>query len=550
MAEKPTVFTRTASGLVRRISTLDIFLGGMAFINVAASALILTWGIIVFPYADMLMGLLISIPLCAIVNLAYVFLTASMPRSGGDYVFMSRIINPAVGFVMNFNLTFWFISWWGLTAYIVPTWFLGPMFAAIGVATGNTTWLSYAHWFATNPLAIILVGAIIVLINWLVFVGPVQNYFRVQRVLVPIGLIAAFIVIGLIAVTGSAGFVGAWNQLAAASGTLNYTQVIAQATSAGWPLNPTTTLFDTIGFASVVGQYTIWSYCSTYFAGEIKSAHSVKTLAIGMVGSCVATTLILFAIVAASLHTFGREFLAAASYLYNIAYYGQVAPFPVQPLFHAFGFLLTTSVPLIIFLAIAFTSYIYLWYASVTLQPTRSIFAWAFDGLAPRWMASVSKRWRSPSVAVTVVALIGFVWVILYALPTTTIGVYTLNYLAYLMTFLTVAVGMFAAIIFPWAKKEIYDVSPVKKYKIGGFPVVSLVGIIGFAWVVFICYTFLVMPIYGLVGPYYARLGPIPVIALIPVEIAIGIILYYVARWNRKRKGIDISLAYKEVPPA
>ncbi len=60
------------------------------------------------------------------------------PRSGAEYVFLSRSLHPAVGFAVSFIFTFWQIFYVGLNGAFLSIYAIQSTIAAIGVQ-GNRT---------------------------------------------------------------------------------------------------------------------------------------------------------------------------------------------------------------------------------------------------------------------------------------------------------------------------------------------------------------------------------------------------------------------------
>ncbi len=99
--KSPQVFVREATGLVRELGSYDAFLINMAIINIAGG---LTYDILqlfFFPGASMpLVFLLGGIPAIG-VFIVYTIFSSAFPRSGGDYLYVSRILHPAIGFAQG-----------------------------------------------------------------------------------------------------------------------------------------------------------------------------------------------------------------------------------------------------------------------------------------------------------------------------------------------------------------------------------------------------------------------------------------------------------------
>ena len=86
------------------------------------------------------------------IALIYVFMSLSMPRSGGEYIYVSRILNPLLGFIACWTLTIVGINWSGLLSQWAVNWGLGNLFLAEGLATGNKTLIDWGKYLSiTTP---------------------------------------------------------------------------------------------------------------------------------------------------------------------------------------------------------------------------------------------------------------------------------------------------------------------------------------------------------------------------------------------------------------
>ena len=154
------VFVRKATGLVRGWSTRDAFIYATFSIN------LITLGLFIFGYAPFIPdGSLVWAVLLAgfylvVQGITYASLIAAMPRAGGDYVWISRVLGGGVGFVLAVA-GWWFILWLWVPIYanILNVEVLGPMAAIIGWGSavdflGKSDWI----FFASVVTAILRVG--------------------------------------------------------------------------------------------------------------------------------------------------------------------------------------------------------------------------------------------------------------------------------------------------------------------------------------------------------------------------------------------------------
>ena len=105
------LFVRQSSGLVRNVSVTNaLFFNVAAFVGVGLTlypifyslAFVPVWkfgGISEYAWAAIIAGLF-----CVVLALIFASLTSVMPRSGGDYVFSSRIVHPFLGWLESWTL--------------------------------------------------------------------------------------------------------------------------------------------------------------------------------------------------------------------------------------------------------------------------------------------------------------------------------------------------------------------------------------------------------------------------------------------------------------
>src|SRR5713226_1348939 len=101
------VFTREATGLVRQIGAFDAFIFNAFSTFPFAILFTMIFALGLFPSANIPLAIVISIVPALIVGVTYIVFSIAMPRSGGDYVWIGRIIHPVLGFMMNFGLVFY-----------------------------------------------------------------------------------------------------------------------------------------------------------------------------------------------------------------------------------------------------------------------------------------------------------------------------------------------------------------------------------------------------------------------------------------------------------
>lgn len=522
-------YTRNATGLVREIGWSSNLALNISFISLPLAAFVATQAPFAFPGSNLAGIVIITAVLCIFPVALYGMLAQAMPRSGGDYVFVSRIFHPLVGFVANFNVTMWFqlvIALFG--SYIAP-FGLSAALASIGQATNNSGLIDAATTVSDKPWQF-GIGALVLIGTAVLMSLRLGTAMRVFRWIFYLSLISVAITIILTLINGRDAFVAAVSSFGG-----NYDQMIADAKAAGYAgygsgidwgatIAATPLAFASFGYAIV----------STYAAGEVRSAASVMTrsllLALGISAVVVLVMLVLAA------NTFGEEWMGAATYLANNA--PDKYLLPSYPGYLFFATMLTNNSAII---AIASLSYALAFVVALPptfLIATRSLFAWSFDRILPDRVADVNDRTHSPVVANVIVLVITLIFLALtvYGPGEFLTLLYTAG-AAELLTFIVVAV---AGAAFAYRRPELWRDSPVNS-TIGGIATLTIIGIISV-----VVYVIFLVPL--LTNPDLGANADVGIAAMIAMPI-IGLVIYGVSwAWNRSR-GVDLGMAFTSLPP-
>src|SRR5215471_18833468 len=243
--ERPALFLRNATGLVRGWSVRDSLIYAVLATNV------ITLGIYEFsfqsfiPSGQLLTSILISGVWVSFLVIAYTGLIVTIPRAGGDYVWQTRILGSGLGFVMAAT-GWWFILWLWAPIYgnILAVQLFEPLWA-----TMKWTWpTGGAAWFGTKNGIFIVTLITIALAGLLVSIG-MAGYARIQRWCFIGGMIGFLVVVGLLLFNSHASFVSSFNLEAHMLFGVNnaYAATNAAAAKAGYtthalgfgPLGPT-----------------------------------------------------------------------------------------------------------------------------------------------------------------------------------------------------------------------------------------------------------------------------------------------------------------------
>ena len=528
--ERPALFLRKATGLVRGWSVRDAMIYACLSTNVVTLGLYEFSFASAFPKGQLLTSILISAVWVSFLVIAYAGLVVTIPRAGGDYIWQSRILGSGVGFVMAAT-GWWFILWLWAPIYgnILSVELFQPLWATLGYP-------GQAAWFATHNGIFVVCLITIALAGILVSIG-MAGYARVQKWCFYGGLLGFAIIVVLLLSFSHGSFVTSFNAEAhkifglsnayaattSAAGKLGYT---APAFGFG-PLGPTMLLVPMMLF------YLLWPNWGTTLYGEVRGAGDFRRVFTGMFAGLWITVALSVIFLLLFAKTFGWAFFQDANALSaNAKGILPIWPYPVM----LAGWLVHNTVFQVI-LILLMSLWFFGWVGTLFLSSTRVIFAAAFDRVLPDRAAQVSEKRRVPMASLVLMLLPAVGLSALYSYSATFVT-YTLD--ATLVIAVTYLFSAIAVVVLPWRKPDLWRASPASRMKLLGVPVVPVAGLVTIGLIGYSLYEWLSNSLYGVNKPAsLVYMGCMYVLA---------IVIYVTAKLVRNRQGIDLSLINKEIP--
>jgi amino acid transporter len=537
--KETSVFVRKSTGLVREASFADAAIFTATFSAPVGTTLAfgLFWALGAFPGTNILLAIILSAVIDVPILIMMAYMASSMPRTGGDYVWVSRILSPSLGMVSSFAAVFSALIGAAYWARIWGPMGVGPTLVILGNVVDSQTLVSVGNW-AGGTLGTFLLGMVMIILLVLTLISGTKRMFKIQNTFFAIAMVGTVLAMIVFAFGNQAAFINNFNTFAQryTNVTDSYNQIIALAKAAGYDPSLKSTFGATLPSVICIFTFMMWNFWSVYLSGEMKSAGNRKrqlgimfTALIWDVGFIALGAMLIF-------NVLGKEFFTAINFLSTTA--ASQYPLPASPYFTLFAGVIIKNPLLNILIAVSFLFWNLPAMIGNTFMPVRSIFAWSFDRVLPKKLSDVNERTHTPVPAILVVgALVTaiFVW------STLSTSFFTLLAMGVLCGVIEITLVSIAAIRMPYSQKDLYETSPAKGNFLGA-PVLVVTGILSLLVMGLVTFLLMKYPGIGIASPWLA-------LGFIGGVVVVGLAIYFISKIVRKRSGINIDLSFKELPP-
>ncbi|HET9094789.1 MAG TPA: APC family permease [Solirubrobacteraceae bacterium] len=561
----PKLFVRQSSGLVRNVSVTNaLFFNVAAFVGVGLTlypafyslAGVAAWKI--GPFSSYGWAAIITGLFCVLLALIFSSLTSVMPRSGGDYVFTSRIIHPSLGWMESWTLVIASIL---IIAFEVPLVLRNLQITARIVGIGAGGFSGANSWFtdATGQITGMpgFIGCMVVLIGiGVICLLPTRSFHRVVTLLAGFGVacFAAMFVFGLL-FTHKPSFDA---NLPHYSG-ITVAQLDAAGKAGGFIATDhrglISRIFETGAFPIVLSvllfQYIGFQY-SAYIAGEVRG-NVRRGILIALLGALT------IGVLANSVYTdvISAHFGFGANVTWGANYWGFLSK-PGLPLGQPDAMPLMAAVanpslwPLWALISLGGTVFPFLLCPVYINFISRMQLAWSLDRQVPEWFGEVNERLRAPLNAI--LATLGLTAVFLFFqsfrdLPTIlATSDHKLNLVS--TAFFSIAMALLSWIL-PGLNAMLVKVR--RPDLVRNAPFRRALPWLGLGWIIFPIWIYIfavIKPIVnGLQGgsalTYLESQGLLDALLFY----VIGLVIYFVMKYRSRAAGVDTKMLFTELPP-
>ena len=527
------IFLRKASGLIRTASLTDTFIYDIGVVSIGLGVgSMLYYGPAFYPQGDLIWGCIIAAIAMAMISFGFITWTITLPRSGGIYVFGSRILPPAIALTMSLvEITAW-LFYCAIAAYWIVILALAPMFGALNLLTGNETFLTISQTML-KPWCTFLIGSVILILSHIVLSYGMRFYLTVNKWVFILAMASTVLMIVVLAMGSREQFVTNLNELVGPSlGVPDaYNAIIASGKEKGWG-EAGFDVWQTILVSNWPFLPLIGAAFSIAIGGEIKSV--AKSQTIGMLGSVVLATVCWIITVYLAYQVFGFEFLGTA--VFNVLTANGGLTTPTDPAVALLTGILTKSALITVLTSLGLALWMWMWIPAMHTFAVRAVVAWSFDQVAPAPLATISEKYHTPIVAITVTTIVNLIFMALFVFTPWFAKIVILIEAAVLAWSVVLGAGIF----FPYLRPQIYEKSPLAGKTVFGLPIMTVGCFLGFIAAQFYFWTLFF-------DPNAAGHDPTQVMIVAGVFV-LGFVFYYVMKFIKKSQGIDVTLAFKEIP--
>jgi APA family basic amino acid/polyamine antiporter len=529
------LFLRKSSGLVREFGGRDVFVFntiGYALGLVLAVVPLLMAGAV--PGANVLLTVALGTVLTVTNALTYGYLAAAMPRSGGEYVYLGRVVHPAAGFTANWGFTWSQLLGLGLYASFTVNFGIAVSFLTLGNVLDSTGLVNAGEDVGGDWWTFLLGTAMILAVLAVLAMGPRVVRRVLNWMFVP-AIIGSFVTLFVLLTTSKAEFVSRFDtfMVERADGQ-SYQSILDSANAAGYVHEAST--LGALLLAIPIGYYIYIGFTySTYIGGEVKEP--AKTQPRMIIATLVFAAVMYLLCLWRFYEIVGRDFINSVVFLNDNTEGG--SGLPVDPVLNLFTGIMTGSTVLNVLMALSFFLWNFMLLFVIAMVCTRNLFAWSVDRVLPDAVTTVDRRFHAPWVATLIIVAAAEILLALYVF--TTIFENVSNYIV--LFSIAFWMASWAAILLPYRRPEIFNSAPpYVQRRIRGIPVITLLGAGNLVLFTMVLYSAFKLPAFS--GPT----GTGAVLFVIGIYVA-GVAIYFAAKAIQRRRGIDLDLLYREIPP-
>jgi len=481
----------------------------------------------VFPGTNISLIFVLVFPFLLVTSALYALLSLSMPRSGGDYVWTGRILHPSLASSMAFTFVIFGSVFEGFFANTFVTYGLYSVVDTLGALTNNQGLISWSVSVFTNLTWVTVIGTILIVYMALVLISGTKNYLRHQIVYWIIGMIGTLTAMAYLFSSNPTSFAATFDKLLG-----HYTTYEKIITTANVSYGAGGIALGALALAWLANNGYQFS---AYFSGEVKQVK--KSIFISMMGNNLVSTALYSLFALALVLAVGDKWLNSVAHLSNISASAWGIPVPPNPYF--FASLLSNNVVIATIINLGLIGWAIIIIPSGWMAFTRIIMAMGFDRVLPDRLADVSPRFNTPVKAIIFVAFI--TW--LGLLATNYYGAVSANLNYTVVYTFILAIVSIAGAVFPYVRKAIYQQSAIAPYKVGGIPVITIVGIISALFFAFLSYTAGVNSAIGGPNGFYS------LVLAVVAFVGSGAIYFISRAYHLRKSQIDIRFNFSEIPP-